>query len=271
MFSEPSAGSDLANVATRARRDGQHWVLTGQKVWTSRGAYSTWGMCLARTDPDMPKHRGLAVFAVRMDAPGVTVRMLRQMNGDQHFSEVFLADVRVGDADRIGEAGEGWAVALTALANERTGLKDDGGLVPAPCAAPAWLAELAADGALRDELLRDRAIGVYVDECVVQMMRARSAAEVKAGKRPGPEGSGQKLRAAAVFRRRAELIKDAQGLDGLLSTTAGNVEFLTAPSMSIRGGTDEIQRTIIGERILGLDREPRADHGKPWSQTRSGS
>jgi len=271
MFSEPSAGSDLANVATRARRDGQHWVLTGQKVWTSRGAYSTWGMCLARTDPDMPKHRGLAVFAVRMDAPGVTVRMLRQMNGDQHFSEVFLADVRVSDADLIGEAGEGWAVALTALANERTGLKDDGGLVPAPCAAPAWLAELAAGGALRDELLRDRAIGVYVDECVVQMMRARAAAQVKAGKSPGPEGSGQKLRAAAVFRRRAELIKDAQGLDGLLSTTAGNVEFLTAPSMSIRGGTDEIQRTIIGERVLGLDREPRADHGKPWSQTRSGS
>jgi len=124
---------------------------------------------------------------------------------------------------------------------------------------------------LRDELLRDRAMRIYVDECVVQMMRSRTAAEAKAGKAPGPEGSGQKLRAAAVFRQRAELVKDAQGLDGLLSTTPGNVEFLTAPSMSIRGGTDEIQRTIIGEHVLGLEREPRVDRDNPWSQTRSGS
>lgn len=271
MFSEPSAGSDLANVATRARRDGRDWVLSGQKVWTSRGSYATWGMCLVRTDPNVPKHQGLSVFAIRMDAPGVTVRMLRQMNGDQHFSEVFLEDVRVRDIDRIGEAGEGWRVALTVLANERAGLKDDGGLMSRPAAAPAWLAELAASGALRDELIRDRAIRVYVDECVVQMMRACAAADVKVGKAPGPEGSAQKLRAAAVFQQRAELIKDAQGLDGLLSTTPGSVEFLTAPSMSIRGGTDEIQRTIIGERVLGLEREPRVDRDRPWLQTRSGS
>jgi alkylation response protein AidB-like acyl-CoA dehydrogenase len=271
MFSEPSAGSDLANVATRARHDGSQWVLSGQKVWTSRASYATWGMCLARTDPEQPKHRGLTAFAVRMDAPGVVVRLLRQMNGDQHFSEVFLEDVRVSDADRIGAAGEGWRVALTVLANERTGLKDDGGLASAPAAPPAWLAELAASGALRDELLRDRAIRVYVDECVVQMMRTRAAADIEDDRAPGPGGSGQKLRAAALFRQRAELIKDAQGLDGLLSTTPGNVEFLTAPSMSIRGGTDEIQRTIIGEQVLGLEREPRVDRGKPWSQTRSGS
>jgi alkylation response protein AidB-like acyl-CoA dehydrogenase len=276
MFSEPSAGSDLANVATRARRDGRDgdgrdWVMTGQKVWTSRGAYAIWGICLARTDPDLPKHQGLTAFAVRMDAPGVTVRMLRQMNGDQHFSEVFLEDVRVSDADRIGAVGEGWKVALTMLANERTGLKDDGRIAHPHGAAPAWLADLAAAGALDDDLLLDRAIRVYVEECVVEMMRARAAAHVRVGKAPGPEGSGQKLRAAAVFRQRAELIKDAQGLDGLLSTTPGNVEFLTAPSMSIRGGTDEIQRTIIGERVLGLEREPRVDREGPWSQTRSGS
>ena len=271
MFSEPSAGSDLANVGTRARRDGWDWVLTGQKVWTSRGAYATWGICLARTDPDVPKHRGLTVFAVRMDAPGVDVRTLRQMNGDQHFSEVFLQDVRVSDVMRIGGVGDGWRVAMTVLANERTGLKDDGGIAVRPSAAPEWLAGLAASGALHDEVLRDRAMGVYVDECVVEMMRARAAADARAGRVPGPEGSGQKLRAAAVFRRRAELVKDAQGLAGLLSTTPGNVEFLTAPSMSIRGGTDEVQRTIIGERALGLEREPRVDRDRPWSQTRSGT
>jgi alkylation response protein AidB-like acyl-CoA dehydrogenase len=271
MFSEPSAGSDLANVATRARRDGADWVLTGQKVWTSRAAYAAWGICLARTDPDIPKHRGLTVFALRMDAPGVTVRMMRQMNGDRHFSEVFLEEVRVSDADRIGEAGDGWKVAMTVLANERTGLKDDGGLASPPTAAPEWLAELAASGALRDELVLDRAIRVYIHERVVEMMRARAAADAWGGRVPGPEGSGHKLRASAVFRQRAELIKDAQGLDGLLSTTPGNVEFLTAPSMSIRGGTDEVQRTIIGERLLGLEPEPRVDRDRPWSQTRSGS
>jgi alkylation response protein AidB-like acyl-CoA dehydrogenase len=271
MFSEPSAGSDLANVATRARRDDAGWLLTGQKVWTSRATYATWGFLLARTDPGVPKHKGLTVFAVRMDAPGVTVRPLRQMNGDQHFSEVFLEDVRISDDDRIGAVGDGWRVSVTALANERTGLKDDAGVAASITAAPEWLTELRARGALRDDVLRDRAMRVYVDECVVRMMQARSAASIKAGNAPGPEGSGQKLRSAALFKQRAELMKDALGLDGLLSDTPGNVEFLTAPSMSIRGGTDEIQRNIIGERVLGLDREPRVDKDKPWQETRAGS
>ena len=271
MFSEPSAGSDVANVATRARRDGDGWLLTGQKVWTSRGAYSAWGLVLARTDPSVPKHKGLTVFAVRMDVPGVTVRPLRQMNGDQHFSEVFLEDARVSDADRVGAVGEGWRVALTVLANERTGLKDDTGSAPAVADPPEWLTDLAAAGALRDEVLRERAMRVFVDECVVRLMQARSAASSRAGNPPGPDGSGQKLRAAAVFKQRAQLVKDALGLAGLLSSTPGNVEFLTAPSMSIRGGTDEIQRTIIGERVLGLEREPRVDKDKPWQQSRAGS
>jgi alkylation response protein AidB-like acyl-CoA dehydrogenase len=271
MFSEPSAGSDLANVATRARHDDAGWLLTGQKVWTSRAAYATWGLLLARTDPGVPKHKGLTVFAVRMDAPGVTVRPLRQMNGDQHFSEVFLEDVRISDADRIGAVGEGWRVAVTVLANERTGLKDDAGVAASITDAPEWLTGLTARGALRDEVLRDRAMRVYVEECVVRMMQTRSALSVKAGHEPGPGGSGQKLRSAAVFKQRAELIKDALGLAGLLSDTPGNLEFLTAPSMSIRGGTDEIQRNIIGERVLGLEREPRVDKDKPWQETRAGS
>ena len=275
MFSEPSAGSDLANVATRARRDGDDWVLTGQKVWTSRGAYADWGLCLARTDPDVPKHKGLTMFAVRMAAPGVDVRPLRQMNGDEHFSEVFLQDVRVTDGDRVGEIGEGWKVALTVLAHERTGGQSGGGwptsATAGPITVPSWLSELATSGALEDDVLADRAMRVYIDECVVHMTRARVAANAKARKAPGPEGSGQKLRAAAVFKERAELIVDAHGLRGLLTTTPGHIEFLTAPSMSIRGGTDEIQRNIIGERVLGLESEHRVDRDKPWSQTRTGS
>jgi alkylation response protein AidB-like acyl-CoA dehydrogenase len=275
MFSEPSAGSDLANVATRAHQDGDEWVITGQKVWTSRGAYADWGLCLARTDPDVPKHQGLTMFAVRMSAPGVDVRPLRQMNGDEHFSEVFLQDVRVTDGDRVGEAGAGWKVALTVLAHERTGGQSGGGrrtsAVAGRMTVPSWLSELADSGALDDDVLADRAMRVYVDECVVHMTRARVAANAKARRAPGPEGSGLKLRAAAVFKERADLIKDAQGLRGLLTTAPGHIEFLTAPSMSIRGGTDEIQRNIIGERVLGLASEPRVDRDKPWSQTRTGS
>jgi alkylation response protein AidB-like acyl-CoA dehydrogenase len=196
------------------------------------------------------------------------------MNGDLHFSEVFLEDVRVSDADRVGQVGEGWQVALTVLANERTGMPGDGRParpVGASTGAPPWLAELAADGALGDDVLRDRAIQVYVSECVADLTQARAVANAQAGRAPGPEGSGQKLRAAAVFRQRAELIKDSRGLDGLLSTTPGHIEYLTAPSLSFRGGTDEIQRTVIGERILGLEREPRLDRDAPWSRSRRGS
>ena len=268
MFSEPDAGSDLANAGTRAVRDGEEWVLGGSKVWTSRAHYAQWGLCLARTDVSVPKHRGLTMFAVDMSDPGVDARPLVQMNGDRHFSEVFLSEVRVPDADRIGEQGSGWGLAVEVLALERAGLsgrtfgggEDQDGL-------PGWLRKLEAGGLLEDPLRRQRAMRAYTLHRVSQLTARRARAAAEAGRAPGPEGSGAKLRSVLAFRERAELVKDAMGAAGMLDGD-GHVEFLTAPSMSIRGGTDEIQRNIIGERVLHLPPEPRVDKDVAYAELR---
>ncbi len=268
LFSEPEAGSDLANAATRAERDGDGWVLTGQKVWTSRGSYADWGICLARTNPDLSKHKGLTMFAVRMSAPGVEVRPLVQMNGDRHFSEVFLTAVPVGDSDRIGAVGQGWRVARTVLAHERTaGQRSAAGRPADRDWLPAWLAQLRRDGRLGEPALRDRAVRLYAEEQVNRWTAARAAAAARSGT-PGPEGSGRKLMGSRIYQLRADLLIDAHGAAAMLSDGPHQVEFLTAPSMSIRGGTDEIQRNIIAERVLGLPPEPRVDTDIPWSVSR---
>ncbi len=266
MFSEPDAGSDLANVGTRAVRDGDEWVLTGAKVWTSRGAYSKWGMCLARTDPEQPKHRGLTMFAVDMEDPGIEVRPLVQVNGDRHFTEVFVSDVRVPDGDRIGDLGAGWGLTVVTLAHERAtiGGRAFGGGDDEEAGLPSWLEAWRDAGMLADPVARQRAVRAYVSHRVNQLTAARAAA-VADGNAPGPEGSGAKLRSVAAFKARAYLGKDLSGAAGMLAGTDGHLEFLTAPSMSIRGGTDEVQRNIVGERVLGLPGEPRVDKDVPFA------
>lgn len=264
MFSEPDAGSDLANVGMRADRDGGGWILGGSKVWTSRGAYSRWGMCLARTDPGAAKHRGLTMFAVDMDVEGVEVRTLDQMNGDRHFSEVFVSGVRVPDTDRIGDLGSGWAIALQTLALERASLgsRSFGGGDGPEAGLPPWLQDWRAAGHMSDPVRRQEAMRTYVLHRVNQLTAARAASV--ASVESGPAGSGAKLRSVAVFKARAYLGKDLTGAAGMLVESPGHLEFLTAPSMSIRGGTDEVQRNILGERVLGLPREPRVDKDVPW-------
>ncbi|MCU1344386.1 MAG: Acyl-CoA dehydrogenase [Acidimicrobiia bacterium] len=269
MFSEPEAGSDLANAATLAERVPEGWRLNGQKVWTSRAAYAQWGICLARTDPDAPKHRGLTMFAVLMATPGVEVRPLRQMNGDSHFSEVFLTDVVINDEDRIGAANNGWAVAVSVLAHERGG-NDGGSPAPTPSRRPRWLADLVAEGSLNDPEIRDRAMRLYCYDEAVRFTRLRASASVRAGQRPGPEGSGMKLHMARSFKARVDLLATAAGPAATLDDWRSSVDFLTGPSMSIRGGTDEIQRNIVAERVLGLPPEIRADRDVSWSQSRRG-
>ncbi len=270
MFSEPDAGSDLANVGTRAERDADGWRLTGQKVWTSRGTYAQWGLVLARTAPDLPKHQGLSMFAVRMDAPGVTVRPLVQMNGDHHFCEVFLDEVVVPDTDLIGDEGQGWRIALAVLAFERAGLADRGGGGGGDGAKrgmahrPSWLNTLADLGVLEDPVWRQRSMRVFTLEWVNRLTSQRAQVARRAGK-AGAEGSGAKLRWSQAYRERSYLMKDAHGAAGLLAGHPGHIETLTAPSMSIRGGTDEIQRNIVGERVLGLPAEPAVDRDTPWS------
>jgi alkylation response protein AidB-like acyl-CoA dehydrogenase len=265
LFSEPDAGSDLANVSTLARRDGRTWRLDGQKVWTSRGAYADWGICLARHNPEVPKHAGLSMFAVRMDAPGVDVRPLRQMNGDTHFSEVFLAGAVVQDADRIGAVGAGWKVTTALLAHERAAADRSAPRAVGYNALPVWLAELAGSGRLREDVpLRQRAMSLFAYEEAIRFTQLRSAAT-------GAAGSGLKLHGAASFKRRAEAVLDALGPAGTLAGSDAFVDFLTGPSMSIRGGTDEIQRNVVGERVLGLPAEPRLDRDLPWSTSRRGA
>jgi alkylation response protein AidB-like acyl-CoA dehydrogenase len=261
LFSEPGAGSDLAGLATRATRDGDVWRVTGQKVWTSRGLYSKRGLLLARTDVDVAKHDGITAFGIDMHSAGVDVRSLRQMNGDAHFTEVFLDDVLVPDTDRIGEAGDGWRVALTTLAHER-------GAVGAPGGSfldVDRLVDLArARGRVDDPALRDMLVRVVV-ELRVASLTARRARDVARAGRPGPEGSGLKLRGAIAFKHYTDLAMRILGADAMCDPTGEwQTMFLTAPSLSIRGGTDEVQRNIVGERVLGLPSEPRPDRGVPF-------
>lgn len=270
MFSEPEAGSDLANVAMTAVRDGDGWRLNGQKVWTSRGEYADWGICLTRTNPDVPKHDGLTMFALDMRAPGVDVRPLVQMNGDSHFSEVFVDDAFVPDAQRLGEMDGGWAITLAVLAHERAGA-DRSTPTVGGSTIPLWLSKMMSSPALREPVLRDRAVRLYCCDEAIRLTQLRSAANLRAGRKPGPEGSGMKLNGARSFKERAQLQAAVAGASAMLVDFDGHVDLLTAPSMSIRGGTDEIQQNILGERVLGLPPEPRADRAVSWAVSRRGT
>jgi len=264
LFSEPGAGSDLAGLAARAVRDGDEWTVTGQKVWTSRGAYSRYGLLLARHDVAVPKHRGITAFALDLGQPGVDVRPLRQMNGDAHFTEVFMDAARVADTDRIGAVGDGWRVALTCLSYERgaIGSGGSGGLLDVErLVALARARGLAADPVVRDTLAR------LLIEARVMSYTARRARDAATAGRPGPEGSGMKIRGAALFKAYTAAATLLLGADATVDPHGEwQTLFLTAPSISIRGGTDEIQRNIVGERVLGLPEEPRVDRTLPFDQ-----
>ena len=264
LFSEPNAGSDLAGLEARATRDGDEWRVTGQKVWSSRAHYSEWGLLLARTDPTVPKHAGITAFALDMRAPGVDVRPLRQMNGDVHFNEVFMTDAPVRDADRIAGVGDGWRVAITTLMHERSAIGGGGGVTK------ARLVDLARErGTTDDPLVRQRLADVLTRMEVDRATAMRARAAMRAGRPPGPEGSGAKLRMGATLKAMADLALDLHGPAGTAYEEGDNDWhrlFLTAPSISIRGGTDEVQRNILGERVLGLPPEPRDDKRVPFNE-----
>jgi len=285
LFSEPGAGSDLAGLACKAVRDGDEWVINGQKVWNTLAHIADRGMLVTRTDPEAPKHKGLTYFALDMHAPGVEVRPLRQITGEAEFNEVYLTDVRVPDADRIGDVGEGWRVAMATLMNERTTIGGGGGgLPPRGSGAIAeavriWREEL--DDARRTAPVRDRLLKVWIEAEVLRLTNIRAGQNRKAGN-PGPEGSIAKLKFAEVNMDIYELCVDLLGADatvgfdyemrraenlGLVGPPGSSRKmFLRARANSIEGGTSEIQRNIIGERVLGLPGEPRTDKDLPWSQ-----
>lgn len=271
MFSEPEAGSDLANVALAADRDGDEWVLSGQKTWTSRGMWAHWGICLARTQPELAKHKGLTMFAVPMDAAGIDVRPLLQMNSDAHFSEVFVDEARVNDDCRIGDVNGGWAVAMTVLAHERaaSGTRAESG-ARSRKGLPTWLTDIVDTSSQLDAQMRDRLMSIHAADVASKLTGRRAAALAESQSTPGPAGSGAKLRAVRSYKSRAYAANLAAGPEGMLADADSYIATVTAPSMSIRGGTDEVQRNILGERTLGLPGEPRLDRDVPWRDSRKG-
>ncbi len=281
LFSEPGAGSDLAGLATRAVRDGDEWIVNGQKVWNTLAHLADRGMLVARTDPDVPKHKGLTYFMVDMHAPGVEVRPLRQITGEAEFNEVYLTDVRIADADRIGDVGEGWRVSMTTLMNERTTIGGAGGGGDRRVGAIQEAIDLWKKRADHDPVHRDRLAQLWIDNEVLRYTNMRAAANARAGN-PGPEGSIAKLALANINKATYEFCIDLLGAEGLVNfdytfkrpDEAGldaplglsRKMFLRARANSIEGGTSEIMRNILGERILGLPGEPRTDRDLPWSQ-----
>ncbi len=281
MFSEPNAGSDVAGVRTRAVHDDGGWVINGQKTWTSGAHYCRWGLLLARSDAGVPKHRGLTYFVVDMSAPGVEVRPLRQMTGGSNFTEVFFDDVRIPDADVLAAPGMGWNVAVTTLMAERTSIGAVGGLasgtaVPAICRLLGEVALATGANPASDPVLRDRIADIAIRARVVEAHAGRIVAKLERGELPTAEGSVAKLLLTDLLERIATFGLDAQGPSGMLAgdDAVSNGEwaqaFLGSPGMRIAGGTDQIMRTIIGERVLGLPREPRVDADVPFEDIPSG-
>ena len=261
LFSEPGAGSDLASLQTRAERDGDEWRITGQKVWTSVAQFADIGEIICRTDPSLPKHRGLTGFVVDMHAPGVEVRPLRQMTGGSTFNEVFFTDVRVPDDHRLGDVNQGWTVALTTLMNERAAIGAGGAGVGGVLGGDRLVELLRHLGSNDDPLLRQRLADVYINGKVASYTNQRAMAKITAGQLPGPEMSIAKLSLTNNMSRVGELVSLALGPrltanTGEWGTYAWSELVLGTPGVKVAGGTDEVMKNIIGERVLGLPKEP---------------
>ncbi len=269
LFSEPGAGSDLAALGCRAQRDGDEWVINGQKVWSSGALFARWGELIARSDADVPKHKGMTAFIIPMDLPGVEIRPIKQMSGGASFNEVFFNDVRVPDSMRLGPVGEGWKVALTTLGFERdkSGASSSSGRV-----GGSWkqlLATAQAMGATSHPVVRQKLIDVYMHGRVEKFTNQRAGDIRKAGLEAGPEGSLGKIMWTEGMRKMSDAVSAVLGPrlqadTGEWGTYAWTEHVLGAPGYRIAGGSDEIQRNILGERVLGLPGEPRVDKDQAW-------
>ncbi|HTO00787.1 MAG TPA: acyl-CoA dehydrogenase family protein [Microthrixaceae bacterium] len=276
MFSEPGAGSDVASLAMKAERDGDEWILNGQKVWTTLAHISSYGLVIARTNPDLPKHKGITAFIVDIHAPGVDVRPLRQMTGEAEFNEVYLTDVRIHDSMRLDDVGRGWAVSITTLMNERVSI---GGGVPPKGSGPiGQLIDVWSGVEDKSAALRDNVTKLWIQAEVNRLTNIRSSQMRKSGT-PGPEGSFAKLAMAELNKDIYSLAIDLLGPSGMLYESYDFLRpshalfgddmyknFLRARANSIEGGTSEVLRNIIGERVLGLPGDVRVDKVVPWKE-----
>jgi alkylation response protein AidB-like acyl-CoA dehydrogenase len=277
LFSEPAGGSDLAALRTRAEKDGDDWVINGQKIWTSGAQHSDFGILITRTDPEVPKHRGLTMFFLDMKSAGVDIRPIKQANGDSGFNEVYFDNVRISDAQRLGEVGEGWKVSLTTLMNERLAI---GGSITTGFPEIKELVDqlrVASGPAINDPAVRSKLADWYAKSAGLKNTASRAISALSKGETPGPENSIGKLVAGGMMQDIAKFSLDLQGLSGAIvdpKIAAGSARLqamlMRSPAVRIEGGTDQILRNIISERVLGLPEDMRADKGMPFNKIPSG-
>ncbi len=280
LFSEPAGGSDLAALRTKAEKDGDEWVINGQKIWTSGAHYSDWGILVVRTDPNVPKHKGLSYFYLNMKSPGVEIKPIKQISGEANFNEVYFTDVRIPDSQRLGEVGQGWQVSLTTLMNERASIGSGGGGVKFQTVKRAAEA-LHIDGrpAIEDKQVRAKLADWYVQEAGLKYTIYRTLSALSRGAVPGPENSIGKLVGARKTQDMASFAMDLQERQGIVRDRHTDSAFaalfqdayMSIPGLRIAGGTDEIMANIIAERVLGLPQEPRMDKGIPFTEVPTGS
>jgi alkylation response protein AidB-like acyl-CoA dehydrogenase len=264
LFSEPGAGSDLASLTTRATRDGDEWVIEGQKVWTSLAQHARWGILIARTDPQASKQQGISYFVCPMDAPGIEIRPLIEMTGAHTFNEVFLNEVRLPADHLVGEVDRGWALAKVTLGNERVSLSAGGALWGMGPQADDLLDIVRGAGGAADPMLRQRLAGLWTEAEILRLIRLRTVTAAIKGEQPGPEASIRKILADEHGQRIMGLAKDLAGAGGMLTQAGpcGSADptwafgYLFAPALTVGGGTGEVQRNILGERVLGLPSDP---------------
>lgn len=278
LFSEPAGGSDLAALRTKGVRDGDEWVVNGQKIWTSGAQYSDWGILVLRTDPNVPKHQGLSYFFLNMKTPGVEIKPIKQISGASGFNEVYFTDVRIPDAQRLGEVGQGWQVALTTLMNERASI--GGGAGGAGFEQIMKLAQrLKIDDkpAIEDKQVRANLANWYVRQAGLKFTGYRSMTALSRGEIPGPENSIGKLVGAPLTQDLASFAIDLMDQAGILwSPESAELEnifqsaYMSIPGLRIAGGTDEIMANIIAERVLGLPQDVRVDKGIPFTEVPTG-
>lgn len=298
LFSEPDAGSDLANLATRAVRDGDEYVVNGSKIWSSGAHHSQFGILIARTDPDQPKHKGISYFICPMDLPGISMSPIVDMTTAHSFNQVFFDDVRIPASLRVGEEGDGWRLAKVTLSNERVSLSSAGSLWGVGPSADDLLALARADGGISDPVLRDQAARLHTEAMLLHLNRMRSLSATLQGRTPGPEASIQKIMADEHGQHVMALAKALSGADGMLTgsgpggalpssaqngPTENNFKdarqypdvdpiwhygYLFSPALTLGGGTFAVQRNIVGEFVLGLPREPNLEQGLSWSEAR---
>ena len=278
LFSEPAGGSDLAALRTRAERDGDDWVINGQKIWTSGAHLSDYGIIVVRTDPNVPKHEGLTFFFLDMKSPGIEIRPIHQMSGTRHFNEVFFTDVRVPDAQRLGGVGQGWKVSLTTLMNERLAVGEVARPDVDDLVALCRSVTVNGEPAIRDGAVRERIAEWYARSQGLKFTRFRTMTALSRGETPGPENSIAKLVNASKLQDIASYGMDLMGNAGLVvdddlaeAYAMFQSALLSSPSARIAGGSDEILRNIIAERVLGLPGDIRVDKSRPFNQIPTGS